>query len=362
MKEEFLFAATTCVTRAQKRKLLEVYHDVGAFLSAGDAEILSLSIITKAQFEDFYKELTGLVSEEKYAAFKGKGLRYTMSYHEDFPWRLKHIHNPPVVLFYRGTLPEKEERIYAMVGARRCTAYGRAMAIKLAECLVRQDFSIASGMAYGIDGHSHRGALDAGGKTYAFVANGVDVCYPRANQDIYDRIPEHGAILSEFAPGTQPLPEFFPDRNRLISGVSEGIIVVEARERSGSLITADFALDQGRDVYALPGKVTDPLSAGCNRLIWQGAGIIRSAESFMADLLMEEPYDVHREEEEALKKLNLSDEELLVYRCFDYSAKSIDEVQKESAKTLLELLGIISTLCEKGCLREVFMNHYVRNV
>lgn len=358
--EEFAFASTRHFTRGKKRKLLEIFNDVQGFLNASDKKILSYEIVTEEELKAFHKEVPSLKMQEAFRRFTEAGYRLTMVYDKDFPEQLRYIHEPPVALFYNGTLPECTEKLVAMVGARRCTAYGRVMSAKVASDLAKHGYSVVSGMAYGVDGHSHRGALEGGGRTYAFVASGIDICYPEANRDIYEKIPEHGAVISEFAPGTQPLPEFFPDRNRLISGLSQTVLVIEARERSGSLITADFALDQGKDVYALPGKITDPLSAGCNKLIWQGAGIIRSSEALIEELeLGEAGGDIVLDDE--LKKLDLTKEELMVYSAFDYNAKSIDEVQSECSMTLLEVLGIVSSLCQKGYLREVFLNNYVRN-
>lgn len=361
MIEEYTFAKTRCFTRGKKRKLLQVFSDVTEFISSDDKKILSFEIVNEKELEFFRTELTSLKTKECYRRFTEAGYSYVMNYDSDFPESLKYIHEPPSVLFYNGTLPAPDEKMVAMVGARRCTAYGRVMAGKIAVELAEKGYSVVSGMAYGVDGFSHRGALEAGGKTYAVLASGIDICYPKTNRDIYDQIPSHGAVISEFAPGTEPLPEFFPDRNRLISGLSGTVVVVEARERSGSLITADFALDQGRDVYALPGKITDPLSAGCNRLIWQGAGIIRSPESFVEELSLGLQPDSEVMIDDSLKKLKLEKEEMVVYSSFDFCAKSIDEVQNECGMTLLEILGIVSGLCQKGYLREVFLNHYVRN-
>ncbi|MDD6551394.1 MAG: DNA-processing protein DprA [Lachnospiraceae bacterium] len=357
--EEFAFASTRQFTRGKKRKLLEIFNDVREFLNASDKKVMSLGIVTEEELKAFQREAPSLKMQEAFRHFTEAGYKLAMNYDNDFPESLRYIHEPPVALFYNGTLPGRAEKLVAMVGARRCTAYGRVMATKIAFELASHGYSVVSGMAYGVDGHSHRGALEGGGMTYAFVASGIDICYPEANRDIYEKIPEHGAVISEFAPSTRPLPEFFPDRNRLISGLSQAVLVIEARERSGSLITADFALDQGKDVYALPGKVTDPLSAGCNKLIWQGAGIIRSTDSLIDELQIGTQSDSISLSE--IKKPDLTQEELLVYSAFDFSAKSIDEVQGECGLTLLEILGAVSSLCQRGYLKEVFLNHYVRN-
>ncbi len=360
--EEFGFSSTRHFTRGKKRKLLEIYPTVFKLLEASDADILHYEIISEKELCAFRTELTSLKLKESFRRFTESGYNLVLSYDSTFPEPLRYIHEPPVALFYNGSLPDPDEKLVAMVGARRCSSYGRVMAGKIASDLASFDYSVISGMAYGIDTYSQRGALEGGGKTYAFVANGLDICYPETNRDLYTEIPKHGAIITEFALGTQPLPEFFPDRNRLISGLSRAVIVIEARERSGSLITADFALDQGRDVYAIPGKITDPLSAGCNKLISQGAGIIRSSEALIEELELSYNPDAIVHIEEEIKNSGLKPDEIKVYSAFDFNAKSIDEVQAECGLTLLDILGIVSTLTEKGFLKEVFLNHYVRNM
>ncbi|MQN01436.1 MAG: DNA-protecting protein DprA [Lachnospiraceae bacterium] len=359
--EEFAFASTKLFSRGRKRKLLKIFSDVNGFLNASDKKILAFDIIDEKELFAFKDELKSPALKESFRRFSDKGFDLVMNYQSGFPETLKYIHEDPVALFYCGTLPEPEEKVVAMVGARRCSAYGRVMAGNIAECLAKSGYSVVSGMAYGIDAYSHRGALDGGGKTYAFLGCGLDICYPESNRTLYRDIPKGGAVFSEYAPGTQPLAAYFPDRNRLISGLSKAVCVIEAREKSGSLITADFALDQGRDVYALPGKVTDPLSCGCNRLIAQGAGIVTSPEALACEL----EFGPHAAElsvnQISEKTPDLAADELKVFKSFDFNAKGIDEVQDECGLTLLELLGIVSSLCQKGYLREVFLNHYVRN-
>lgn len=361
--EEYEFAVTRCFHREKKRELLERFGTPQEFIGEKDDRIVEAGIIDKNELMSFRQEYSSPRTKENYRSFFADQLNgITFLYDGDFPEQLKHVSNPPVALFIRGSLPEPGEKLVAMVGARRCSDYGRLMSEKIAGDLAENGFSVVSGMALGVDGYSHRGCLAHGGRTYAFLGCGTDICYPPSNRDIYEQIPYHGALISEFPRGMAPTKQSFPDRNRLISGMSGAVLVIEARERSGSLITADMALDQGKDVYALPGRITDPLSAGANRLIWQGAGIIRSSEAIVAQLKMEDASFEMNDLEEEMKKLNLEKDEMVVYSCFDFCAKSIDEVQKVTGMTLLELLNVVVNLCNKGYLKEVFMNHYVRNV
>ena len=213
---------------------------------------------------------------------------YIISRNSDrYPARFEGLSDMPEELYVMGSLPDENAPAVAIVGARMCSRYGHNIAFTFGKKLAEHGVSVISGMALGIDGAAQEGALSGGGKTYAVLGCGVDVCYPRSNKMLYDQIPEHGGILSEFPPGTQPLPYNFPLRNRLISALADVVIVVEARKKSGSLITVDYALEQGRSVYAVPGRVGDALSDGCNYLIAQGAGIAWSVEAVIEELSMQ---------------------------------------------------------------------------
>ena len=202
----------------------------------------------------------------------------------DFPKRLTYLSDCPYALFYKGQLPPEDERTAAIVGARMCSSYGRAVALELGERLADCKAAVVSGMAAGIDSFGHWGAIKGGGRTYAVLGCGTDICYPRGGRELYGKIQINGGLLSEYLPGTPPAAAQFPARNRLISGLSDVIILVEAKQKSGSLITADFALEQGKEIYAVPGRLDDALSKGCNELIRQGSGIVTSIEELLLEL------------------------------------------------------------------------------
>lgn len=213
------------------------------------------------------------------------GIHFSCFLEEDFPQRLRWIPDPPFGIYCKGRMPFSEGRgtggtadgadvrggAAAIIGARSASPYGKNQARRFAFALASGGVTVISGMARGIDGIAQRAALDAGGLSFGVLGCGVDVCYPEENRDLYDRLLEQGGILSEYPPGTPPEPKLFPQRNRIISGLSDLVLVIEARKKSGTLITVDMALEQGREVYALPGRVSDHLSDGCNRLIRQGA-------------------------------------------------------------------------------------------
>lgn len=204
---------------------------------------------------------------------RDKEERCVMKKDSGYPGALRHISGAPGRLYVRGELPDDRIPSVAVIGARRCSGYGREMAQWFAGELAAAGVQIISGMALGVDGIAQRAALSAGGKSFGVLGCGTDICYPRANGDLYEMLLEKGGILSEHPQGTPPLARHFPSRNRIISALSDVVLVVEAKEKSGTLITVDFALEQGKDVYVLPGRLTDDLSCGCNRLLRQGAGI-----------------------------------------------------------------------------------------
>ena len=213
-----------------------------------------------------------------------RGVRILTQEDGEYPAVLREIAKPPLALFVRGNLVPDAERI-AMVGSRHASSYGRHAAEEIAMGLAKTGVTVVSGAARGIDTASHKGAIRTG-RTVAVLGCGADVAYPKENARLLDEIASSGAVISEYPPGTKPLPAFFPQRNRIISGLCRGTVVVEAAERSGSLITAEFALSEGRDVFAVPGSIYSDTSRGCNRLIQQGAKLVAAVE----DILEEYPW------------------------------------------------------------------------
>ena len=215
------------------------------------------------------------------------GISYTYCQEADFPKRLTEIPDPPFGIFYKGRLPKETVPAVAVIGARKCSVYGRCMAEQFAAGFAARGINVISGMAMGIDGISQSAALKAGGSSYAVLGSGVDIVYPKANEALYTRLIEQGGVLSEYPPQMEPRPSLFPPRNRIISALSDVVLVVEAREQSGTLITVDMALEQGREVYTIPGRCTDSLSMGCNRLLRQGAAVATAPEDIIEDLCWE---------------------------------------------------------------------------
>ena len=213
-----------------------------------------------------------------------KGILFYPEYHPHYPAKLLSIPARPFGIFVKGKLPDVRQRSLAIVGARDCSEYGQYVARHFAEKMAQNGVAVISGLARGIDGIAQRAAMEAGGESFGVLGSGADICYPKSNEKLYRMCMERGGILSTYLPGTPPTPNLFPPRNRIISGLSDGILIIEAREKSGTIITADLALEQGKDVFVIPGRVTDRLSDGCNSLIRQGASLIQSPEQLLEEL------------------------------------------------------------------------------
>ncbi|MCM1100870.1 MAG: DNA-processing protein DprA [Clostridium sp.] len=264
-------------------KIMGVCPDLREFYRAG--EKLWRRILNERQFEQLRQYAGEISPERSYEHMAELGIRFVTRSDADYPERLREIPDPPYALFVKGRLPDEEVPAVAVVGARDGSEYGRFVASGIGRALGESGIQVVSGMARGIDGISQMAALEAGGSSFGVLGCGPDICYPASNQRLYDRLCGQGGILSPYPPGTQAGPGHFPPRNRIVSGLSDALIVVEARNKSGTLITVDMALEQGRDVYAVPGRVTDRLSDGCNNLIKQGAGVFLEPAEFIRELL-----------------------------------------------------------------------------
>lgn len=286
-----------------------------------------------------------------------KGIAFISCEHPAYPKRLQSIPQKPGGLFVRGGLPEDTGPSAAIVGARACSAYGKSAALWFGRVLAGAGVQIVSGMAAGIDGFGHQGAFEGGGKTFAVLGGGVDICYPEFHRGLYMRLEREGGLLSEYPPGTRPLRHFFPLRNRLISGLADAVIIIEAKAKSGSLITADLALEQGKDVYAVPGRLEDPLSAGCNNLIHQGAGIALSPEQILEEMGINFKIGMQNGR---TGKIALEKAEDIVYSCLGLQAKNPEELSLESGCPLVEVLRTLTSLELKGYAKEIYKNNYIR--
>ena len=332
-------------------KLLEIYGDPGSIYKAPDEELKKTGIITGGVLDRFLRIRSEFDPESERTRLEGSGIFFVSFFSDRYPERLKNINDPPVGLFFCGTLPESLNPAVAVVGSRECSNYGREMAISISKGIARVGIDVVSGMAAGVDGYAHRGALNGGGRTFAVLGCGVDVCYPAVNRDIYTRIPENGGILSEYYPGSQPMSFCFPKRNRIISGLSDAVLVVEARERSGSWITVDAGLEQGKDIYAVPGRAGDRLSKGCNNLIKNGAKIVTCAEDIIEELAPRYLTGKNRYRAEA-EGSSLSGDFKKIYDVLEFTPVPADEIAVRSGMPVYKAVSVLSRLEIEGkCIK-----------
>lgn len=274
--------------------------------------------------------------------------------HELYPQKLHNLADAPKGIYAKGQLPDPKKPSAAIVGARMCSEYGRIQAYEIARFLSAHGVQIISGLARGIDGHAHQGALKGGTPTFAVLGCGLDTCYPRQHIGLWKQIQEDGGgILSEYPICTPPLKAYFPQRNRIISGLADLVIIIEAKAKSGSLITADCALEQGKMVYALPGRIWDDLSYGCNYLIAQGAGILYSPECLLEELHIDK-------NKNRRQKINfgLASDLKLVYSGLGFEPKKLDDLSKELQIPLEKLANLLLQLELEGLVEQIGKNQY----
>lgn len=263
---------------------------------------------------------------------------------EDYPHMLRFIKDPPSILYYRGNIKIASDISISVVGSRHATGYGKWAAHMLGRKLAEYDIVTVSGMAMGIDTYAHMGALENKGKTIAVFGCGVDVCYPKTNKNLMDEILENGLILSEFPPGFQPTNYSFPIRNRIISGLSAGTIIVEAGISSGSLITAEYAAEQGRNIYAVPGNINNIYSIGSNKLIKDGAVPITVIDDIIDELGL-------IRKESIQMKAKLGKDEIIIYEAIEKGSEiTVDSICKMTRKGAGEVNALITVLEMKGLI------------
>ncbi|OFX16494.1 MAG: DNA protecting protein DprA [Armatimonadetes bacterium RBG_16_58_9] len=280
---------------------------------------------------------------------------------DNYPPGLKEIYDPPVLLYVRGSIIESDKMAVAIVGSRRASVYGRTLAERIARDLSLRGLTIISGGARGVDTAAHKGALAAGGRTVAFLGCGIDVNYPAENKKLFQSVAESGAVVSEFSFGSPPEAWRFPPRNRLISGMSLGVLVCQSPEASGALITAGYAAEQGKDVYALPGNVDDDRNRGCHKLIKDGARLVEGAEDILSELGLSASADAPSGQI-SLPVESLNDQERAIATMLSLDPMPIDEIIERSGLSAPAVSGTLTILEMKLIVRRVPGNAYVRVV
>ncbi len=326
-------------------------------LAASDADLGSVHGIGPKVIHSLRTHGEEAAAKREEVRARDLGVEILTGLDSQYPTLLSQIPSKPPVLYVKGDLRKEDEASVAIVGSRRSTAYGREVAERLSAELAGCGLTIVSGMALGIDTAVHRGALRAGARTLAVWGSGLDVPYPPQNRKLAEEIPRSGAILSEFPLGAAPVSGNFPRRNRIISGISLGVVVVEADERSGALITANFASDQGREVFAVPGSIYLQGSKGCHRLIQMGAKLVESAEDVLEELRLGKrlPYKAAPAAESGGKengKALSEGEEALLYGILSDQPLHIDELIDRTGIPAGRVASVLMSLEIKGYCRQ----------
>lgn len=336
-------------------RLERLERHFGSLGAAWRASATSLSAVLDSRaVESLLSQRGGFDPDDELARIERLGIRPLTLRDPGYPRLLAQIPGAPPVLYVRGALTEADSAAVAIVGTRRSTAYGRDVATRIAEDLAGAGVTVVSGLARGIDAVAHQAALRSGGRTVAVLGSGPDIIYPPEHRLLAERIVEQGAVLSDYPPGRKPDAQNFPARNRIISGLSLGVVLVEAPERSGALITADFAADQGRDVFVVPGNVTSAASAGSNRLLRDGARPVTSAADVLEDLRL------GNEAAPVQVALPLDDDERRVVALLGSEPVHIDDVAAQAGMEIAQAAVVLMTLELGGAVRNVGAQHYTR--
>jgi DNA processing protein len=339
------------------RKLLDIFGDLESAWAASNQDLLAANLSQRVinnmlqVRHNFPEKITKII--HRLEQLNTQVITWDSP---EYPALLMQIPDPPPVLFVRGKLLPTDEWAVAMVGSRKATVYGREVARRLASDLAINGITVVSGLARGIDGIAHKAALEAGGRTIAVLGSGVDIIYPSDHRELAMRIIENGALISDYPLGTPPEGPNFPPRNRIISGLSLGTIVVEAGLRSGALITSDFALEQGRDVFAVPGNILSPASAGCNRLLRDGAALVSEVRDILETLQLVQV----TEKQSAREILPENATEAALWAELSAEPSHLDDIARKTSLPV-ELVSSTLVMMElKGMTRQVGSLQYIR--
>lgn len=340
------------ISPRRKNRLLKHFGDPAMLWEAGESELRAAKFCTPAMISSLLDKAARDETDRLLERVCQCDADVVTIQDAGYPRALRYIADPPVVLYVRGKL-EADALCVAVVGSRKASYYGLDVARKLSRELAAHGVTVVSGLARGVDAKSHWGALEGGGKTIAVLGCGVDIIYPPENRELMNRICGSGAVISEYLPGTEPVPYHFPARNRIISGLSQGVVIVEANEKSGSLITADFALEQGRDVFAVPGNINSANSTGTNRLIRDGAKIIANTGDILEELKIKPNEDFSFYNKKRIPEMKLGVSEKSIAQRLLNGPAHIDTIARDcgispqltsSVLIMLELSGFVEQL------------------
>jgi DNA processing protein len=349
------FGQTPFIGPTRLRRLIDHFGNVEDAWRAPELELQR--VLDERSVESLVSTRRKLSLDDEMERIGRKGIDVLAIVDPAYPRLLAMIPAPPPVLYVRGQILPEDDLAIAMVGTRRSTSYGREVASRIAAGLSEAGATIVSGLARGIDAAAHSATLKAGGRTVAVLGSGVDIIYPAEHHGLAERIIENGALVSDYPPGRKPDAPNFPARNRIISGLSLGVVVIEAPNRSGALITVDFAADQGREVFIVPGSVLSDNSAGCHRLLRDGARLVTCADDVLEDLRIGQ----RREQAAVQQALPVTDAERRLMNHINADPQHIDEIVAAANLPVSEGLALISMLELKGIVRDAGARHFVRS-
>jgi len=340
-------------------KLLEFFGSTDAAWKAKSGEISKILNLSPKISSRLFEEKNNIIPEREVEVIHKNKVNVLTIEDALYPENLKTIHYPPPVLYFKGTILESDKNSISIVGSRKATYYGKMVAEKLSKDLALAGLTIISGMARGIDTAAHKGALSVSGRTIAVLGCGIDHIYPPENRRLAQEIQESGAVISEFSLSTLPERQNFPRRNRVISGLSLGTVVVEAAEKSGALITADFALEQGREVFAIPGNINSPLSNGSHNLIKQGAKLVENYQDILEEIHIVLPQKTAIKE---MVKENtfLTKEEKIIYQVITKEPTQIDDIIGVSKLSAGKVSEVLLNLELKDLIKEIEGKRFIK--
>lgn len=348
-------------------RLFGMYQYAGSFEDAvkiSEKEYYTAGIFKKMKETEMYdsKRLDEFFISDcrrKYEMMEKSGTRMIDFTEEDMPERLKLISDPPAVIFVKGSLPEKDIPSVSIIGSRQCSEYGKSVAAFFGRELASEGVQVISGMAAGIDSAASAGALSGGNRSFAVLGSGVDVCYPSSSRSIYNEMKSgKGGIISEFCPDAAGIGYHFVLRNRIIAGLCDVLLVIEAGIKSGTSTTVDYALSQGKDVFALPGRITDPLGRGCNKLLKDGAFVLTEPQDVLTYLGITGKNACRTLREQRMS--GLSEAEKGVLKCMGADPMHIEEIAEMSGNDINETLSILSMLELHGNIRSAGSAYFVK--
>lgn len=356
----------TNLSPQKQRQLIEVFGSPEAVFAASDSAILRLQGFSELHLSKIRQAQKDAQPERDLWKLERMGGWLLTIFDDRYPPLLRRLHDAPPCLYVLGSVEENDERAIAIVGTRKPSDYGRRVAYRIASEIASLGFTVISGLAEGIDTAAHKGALDSGGRTFAILGCGLDVIYPKSNKELARRVTEKGALLTEFPLGTKPQGWHFPQRNRIISGISLAVTIVEAPLNSGALITADWAAEQGREVFVVPGPVDQPSFEGNHRLLREGARVFTSVSDMMDELgitTFQKPQiaKTHASLEGQIKLPDLSPPETKIWSVLTSEWKHADDIVRESQLTTGEVLSALTLLELKGMVERTEGNRYRRS-